>query len=54
MALRRSGAAVANLVPDGRVRVVEGAGHYPHAEFPEETSEIVLNFLRELRRPVTA
>jgi pimeloyl-ACP methyl ester carboxylesterase len=48
------GAAVANLVPDGRVRVVEGAGHYPHAEFPEETSEIVLNFLRELRRSVTA
>ena len=48
------GAAVAELVRDGRVRVVEGAGHYPHAEFPKETAEIVLNFLRELRRPVTA
>jgi pimeloyl-ACP methyl ester carboxylesterase len=48
------GAAVAGLVRDGRVRMVEGAGHYPHAEFPEETSEIVLGFLRELKQSATA
>jgi pimeloyl-ACP methyl ester carboxylesterase len=48
------GAIVAGLVREGRVRVVEGAGHYPHTEFPRETAEIVLNFLRELKQPVTA
>lgn len=48
------GAAVAALVPDGRLHVVEGAGHYPHAEFPAETAEIVLTFLRELKRSATA
>ena len=48
------GAAVAGLVRDGRVRVVEGAGHYPHAEFPRETARIVVDFLRELKQPVTA
>lgn len=48
------GAAVAGLVPDGRLRIVEGAGHYPHAEFPAETSEIVFEFLRELRLAPTA
>ena len=48
------GAAVAGLVRDGRLRVVEGAGHYPHAEFPVETAEIVVTFLRELKQPATA
>jgi pimeloyl-ACP methyl ester carboxylesterase len=48
------GAAVAGLVRDGRLHVVEGAGHYPHAEFPAETAEIVLTFLRELKQPATA
>lgn len=51
---KAEGSAVAGLVRDGRVHVIEGAGHYPHAEFPEETSEIVLNFLRELKQPVSA
>jgi pimeloyl-ACP methyl ester carboxylesterase len=48
------GAAVAALVRDGRLRMVEGAGHYPHVEFPQETTELVLPFLRELKQSATA
>lgn len=48
------GAAVAGLVRDGRLHVVEGAGHYPHAEFPEQTAAAVLPFLRELKPAETA
>ncbi len=31
-------------------RMVEGAGHYPHAEFPGETASLVLDFLRDAER----
>jgi pimeloyl-ACP methyl ester carboxylesterase len=41
------GAAVAGMVRDGRVQVIDGAGHYPHAEFPQETAQVVLLFLDE-------
>ena len=29
-----------------RTRIVEGAGHYPHAEVPEEAAPVILEFLR--------
>ena len=29
----------------GNVGLVEGAGHYPHAEFPDETAPLVVEFL---------
>ena len=38
---------LAGLVPNGRVHVVEGAGHYPQTEFPKETADAVLSFVRE-------
>ena len=34
----------------GNLQMLEGAGHYPHAELPEDTASAVLEFLRE-RRP---
>jgi pimeloyl-ACP methyl ester carboxylesterase len=30
-------------------RMIEGGGHYPHAEFPAETAALVLPFLKSLR-----
>jgi pimeloyl-ACP methyl ester carboxylesterase len=30
----------------GRPTMIEGAGHYPHAEFPDETARAVVGFLR--------
>jgi len=41
------GALVAGLVPNGRMRIIEGAGHYPAAEFPQETADVVLPFLKD-------
>jgi pimeloyl-ACP methyl ester carboxylesterase len=31
----------------GRVVMIDGAGHYPHAQFPEQVAEVVLPFLKE-------
>ena len=33
----------------GTYKIMDGAGHYPHAEFPEETGAWVLTFLQELK-----
>jgi len=33
----------------GRHEVIEGAGHYPHAEMPEVTGPMVLSFLQTLK-----
>ena len=41
-------ATVAKLT-GGRVTMIEGAGHYPHAEMPEVTAPTVLGFLAEAR-----
>lgn len=32
----------------GSVQIVEDAGHYPHAEMPEKTSQYILSFLKTL------
>lgn len=29
----------------GRLEMIEGAGHYPHVQFPEQTSAAVVKFL---------
>jgi pimeloyl-ACP methyl ester carboxylesterase len=34
----------------GRLEVVEGAGHYPHVQFPRETLAVVLPFLADTTR----
>jgi pimeloyl-ACP methyl ester carboxylesterase len=42
-------AAEAELVASrtrGEVELVEGAGHYPHVEFPEQTANAVVDFVR--------
>lgn len=46
---RAEGEAVVAALPSGlgRVAVVEGAGHYPHTQFPDETAALVVGFLRE-------
>jgi pimeloyl-ACP methyl ester carboxylesterase len=43
------GEAIVAALPDGlgRVAVVEGAGHYPHTQFPDETAALLVAFLRE-------
>ncbi|QQQ74449.1 alpha/beta hydrolase [Saccharothrix sp. 6-C] len=44
---RAEGEGVVAAMPPGlgRVEVVEGAGHYPHAQFPAEVAAAVLAFL---------
>lgn len=36
----------------GQVQLVEGAGHYPHAEMPEQTAPAILNFFRTIQQGV--
>lgn len=45
---RAEGEAIVEALPAGlgRVAVVEGAGHYPHDQFPDQVVELVLDFLR--------
>ncbi|MFN8474593.1 MAG: alpha/beta hydrolase [Anaerolineae bacterium] len=45
-------AAEARLVAerlDGRVQMIDGAGHYPHAEMPAPTASAILGFLGRLQ-----
>ncbi|CAM5281135.1 Alpha/beta hydrolase OS=Streptomyces tendae OX=1932 GN=GUR47_06325 PE=4 SV=1 [Streptomyces tendae] len=41
------GAAVVDALPSGlgRLEMIEGAGHYPHDQFPDEVAALVLAFL---------
>ncbi|MFR9726263.1 alpha/beta fold hydrolase [Streptomyces sp. MS19] len=43
------GAGIVAALPPGlgRVELVEGAGHYPHDQFPEQVVSLVLPFLKE-------
>ncbi|GAA3289527.1 alpha/beta hydrolase [Dactylosporangium vinaceum] len=45
---RAEGEAVVAALPAGlgQLVVIDGAGHYPHAQYPAETAEAILKFLR--------
>lgn len=45
---RAEGEAILSALPDGlgSLAVVEGAGHYPHTQFPDETVALLLPFLQ--------
>lgn len=49
---RAEGEAVVAALPAGlgRLEVVDGAGHYPHVQYPDETAQLILAFLREHAR----
>lgn len=44
---RAEGEAIAAAMPAGlgTVAMIEGAGHYPHAQFPDQTAALVIPFL---------
>ncbi|MFD5826450.1 alpha/beta fold hydrolase [Lentzea sp. NPDC060358] len=46
---RAEGEAVVAAMPAGlgRLEMIEGAGHYPHVQFPDEVVRLVLEFLKE-------
>lgn len=46
---RAEGEAIVAALPPGlaRLEMIEGAGHYPHAQYPDRVAELVLAFLRE-------
>ncbi|MFH8529315.1 alpha/beta fold hydrolase [Streptomyces tendae] len=45
---RAEGAAVVDALPAGlgRLEMIEGAGHYPHDQYPDRVAALVLDFLR--------
>ncbi len=49
---RAEGDAIVAAMPSGRgtVAMVEGAGHYPHAQSPDEVAALVIGFLKEHAR----
>jgi pimeloyl-ACP methyl ester carboxylesterase len=49
---RAEGEAIVAAMPAGigQVELIEGAGHYPHTQFPDETVALVLPFLKAYAR----
>ncbi|TDC85561.1 alpha/beta hydrolase [Actinomadura sp. 7K507] len=45
---RAEGSAIVDALPSGlgRLEMIEGAGHYPHDQFPDEVVSLMLAFLR--------
>ncbi|MGP4026074.1 alpha/beta fold hydrolase [Actinomadura sp. 3N407] len=45
---RAEGAAIVEALPSGlgRLEMIEGAGHYPHDQFPDQVVSLMLAFLR--------
>ncbi|TDC46673.1 alpha/beta hydrolase [Actinomadura sp. KC345] len=43
------GSAIVDALPSGlgRLEMIEGAGHYPHDQFPDQVVSLMLPFLRE-------
>ena len=39
-------AFIANKV-SGQIQIIDGAGHYPHAEMPDKVAPLILEFLKE-------
>jgi len=46
---RTEGEAIVAAMPPGlgRLQMIEGAGHYPHTQFPAEVAAAVLAFLNK-------
>ncbi|GAA2859951.1 hydrolase [Actinoplanes cyaneus] len=46
------GTAIVTAMPAGlaRLEMIDGAGHYPHVQFPDETVSLMLNFLQATAR----
>lgn len=38
---------------DAQTLIVEGAGHYPHTEMPEQITATILSFIRDVRELIT-
>ena len=49
---RAHGEAIANGAPEGRLAVVDNAGHFPAREQPEATAALIAAFLHELPSPL--
>ncbi|MFV2021354.1 alpha/beta fold hydrolase [Micromonospora sp. LOL_023] len=49
---RAEGEAIAAALPDGlgTVAMIDGAGHYPHTQFPEQLTALMLPFIAEAVR----
>ena len=49
---RAEGEAIVAALPDGlgELRVIDGAGHYPHTQLPDETVALLLPFLQSHAR----
>lgn len=47
---RAEGEAIIGDLPAGlgRLAMIDGAGHYPHVQYPEQTLDVVLPFLRQV------
>lgn len=45
-------AGIVAAMPEGlgAVAMIEGAGHYPHAQFPDQVADVVIPFLKEHAR----
>jgi pimeloyl-ACP methyl ester carboxylesterase len=45
---RAEGSAIVDALPSGlgRLEMIEGAGHYPHDQFPDQVNSLILGFLR--------
>jgi pimeloyl-ACP methyl ester carboxylesterase len=49
---RAEGEAIVAALPDGvgRLEMIEGAGHYPHTQYPDETVALMVPFLKACAR----
>lgn len=49
---RAEGEAIVAALPAGlgQVSMIEGAGHYPHTQFPDETVAALMPFLKAYAR----
>ncbi|MFE7116901.1 alpha/beta fold hydrolase, partial [Streptomyces sp. NPDC057654] len=53
---RAEGAAIVDALPPGlgRLEMIEGAGHYPHDQFPDQVVSLMLAFLQPDAAPDAA
>lgn len=42
---RKEGEAIVAAMPNATLEMIEGAGHYPHTQYPEETAVLIVAFL---------